>query len=388
MNLSRIAVVCQLAISGPPVLAVVLAETLKSFRPLILKASAVLISPCMASMILAEEASPTEMPSQLKLTETLEMGSSWQDLKRMLPQLGEAEHLIPSAKNLTSASDTFSIHGIPFSARFEFDDGKLYGWGASASNKDTGQAIAVADRLLAHFEERLGPSVREVGLPFEHDGPRDSVSTGFLWNVKGREFSLSLDFQPGSARVSFGAYHALVVSGNYFIADPFHPLRGLLGGRSERTLREVEVVGSPGAAEKLHVLTKLHERGVTGSRPKRARGLADFGQTIELFGGKFIREEDRKPCLRLEWFRVRFPITLWRKAKDGTAYAEVHFSMKSLFPEGIELEGKAVDLKAYEEWDSSQRLSPPRGIEDRDGEQADSGNTTSATKASTHSKPE
>jgi hypothetical protein len=191
--------------------------------------------------------------------------------------------------------------------------------------------------------------------------------------VKGKEFSLSLSFQTGSANVAFGAYSAIMVSGDYYVADPLHPLRGLLGGRNSKGPQQIEIVGPPGARDKLHVLIKLHERGVTGSRPKRARGLADFGQTIQLFGGKFTREEDARKCLGLEWFRVGFPLTIWRKAKDGTPYAEVHFGMKSIFPDGIEFEGKTLDLKVFEEWNSSLRLGPPNSSDCRNGSPADAG---------------
>jgi hypothetical protein len=306
------------------------------------------------------------------------MEVSWQELKQILPNLGKSEHLIPSAENLTCASDSFTLLDVPFVIRFEFDEEKLYGWGARASSVDPKNAIALADLLLATFEKRLGPSVREVHLPFEHDGPRNSLSTNYLWHVNDREFSLSLDLQPESGSVGFGAYHAIMIGGNSYIADPHNPLRGLLCGRLDRKPYPVEIVSDPGAREKLHVLSKLHERGVTGSRPKRARGLADFGQTLDLFGGKFTRDEDAQRCLRLEWFRVEFPLTIWRQATDGTRYAEVHFSMKSLFPSGIEFEGKALDLKVYEEWNSSVRLHPPNRLEGRKGGLDDTGQPATA----------
>ena len=329
---------------------------------------ALMISFFMPSIVCAQGNEPSTMPPHLGLAESLEMDLSWEALKQILPNLGKSEHLIPNAENLTSASDSFTLLDVPFSIRFEFDEERLYGWGARATSLDPKNAIALADLLLATFEKRLGPSFREVYMPFEHDGPRNSVSTNYLWHVNDREFSLSLDLQPESGSVGFGSNHAIMIGGNYYIADPLNPLRGLLCGRLERKPYPVEIVSDPGTREKLHVLSKLHERGVTGSRPKRAHGLADFGQTIDLFGGKFTREEDAQRCLRLEWFRVGFPLTIWRQATDGTRYAEVHFSMSSLFSNGIEFEGKALDLKVFEEWNSSVRLYPPHRLDSRKGE--------------------
>lgn len=330
---------------------------------------ALIISFSLPTIVCAQGNERLKMPPHLGLAESLEMDLSWEELRQILPNLGKSEHLIPNADNLTSASDSFTLLDVPFLIRFEFDEGKLYGWGARATSLDPKNAIALADLLLAAFEKRLGPSVREVYLPFEHDGPSNNLSTNYLWHVNAREFSLSLDLQPESGSVGFGSYHAIMIGGSYYIADPLNPLRGLLCGRLERKPYPVEIVSDPGAREKLYVLSKLHERGVTGSRPKRAHGLADFGQTLDLFGGKFTREEDSQRCLRLEWFNVEFPLTIWRQATDGTRYAEVHFCMSSLFPRGLEFEGKPIDLKVFEKWNSSVRLDPPHRLKNHKGEQ-------------------
>lgn len=322
-------------------------------KPLLL-----LIAVFTSPLLSAQEGDASKLPPHLWLAETLKTEISWNELKQTLPGIGKPEHMIPSAQNLSSATDTFTLLDVPFSIRFEFDDDKLYGWGARASNLDHKTAIALADFLLMRFEERFGASVRDVSLPFETDGPRDEVSTSYLWHVNHQDFSLSLSLRSKSASVGFGASQTIMVGGNYYIADPQGPERGLLCGRPERNPQRVEIVVDPGAREKLHVLRKLHEHGVTGARPQRSRGLADYGQTLDLFGGKFTREKDGQRCFRLEWFRVVFPVTIWRQAVDGSRYAEVHFNMGSLFPDGIEFEGKPIDLSVFEEWSSSVRQRP------------------------------
>ena len=320
----------------------------------------ILTSILSVQLLFAQEDSSSKWPPHLWLAETLEADITWEDLKKTLPNLGRQEGLFPEAPNLTHATDQLNLLDVPIAIRFEFYDGKLTGWSGDAFNLDHRTAIGLANDLLAKFEGRFGPSTREVWLPFETDGPQDEISTDYLWHINGREFALSLNLRPDSARVGFGAYHAILVTGSYYIADLHNPTHGLLCGVHERQPHEVEIVLNPGSREKLHVLRKLHERGITGARPKRARGLADFGQTIELFGGKFTREEDGQRCLRLEGFRVRFPVSIWRETADGSRYAEVHFNMKSLFPDGIEIEGKTLDLSVFEEWNSTirERLKP------------------------------
>lgn len=323
-----------------------------------MKALLILISISLVPLLLGQENDQSKLPPHLWFAETLRADISWNELKQMLPNLGQLERLIPDASNLTYATDKITLLDVPISIRYEFDEGRLNGWSGHAFKLDHRTAIGLANFLLSTFEERFGPSTREIWLPFETDGRRDEISTNYLWEINDREFSLSLKLQPESGQIGFGVHHAIMVGGNYYIADPHDPAHGLLCGRLETQPKEVEIVVDPGSREKLHVLRKLHERGVTGSRPKRAPGLGDFGQTLDLFGGKFTRKEDGQRCLRLEWFRVVFPITIWRKAADSSRYAEVHFNMKSLFPDGIDFEGKTLDLGVFEQWNSTVRQRP------------------------------
>ena len=300
----------------------------------------------------AQENDPPKLPAQIWFAETLKQEPTWDELKQLLPGLGPLEKYIPSAPHLGRATDQITLLDTPFTMDYSFTDGRLSGWGANASKLDHAKAIAVADFLLTTFQGRYGPAVREVYLPSESDGPRDEVGTNYLWNINGQEFAMSLNLRPGSASVGFSAYRTIMVSGNYFIADPQNPTRGLLGAREAANPEPFEIISDPGSRDKFHVLQKLRERGVTGTRPQRTRELADYGQTLDLFGGKSTREKDGQRCFRLEWFHVKFPVTIWRHANDGSRYAEVHFNMHSLFPNGIEFEGKAIDLKPFEDWSS------------------------------------
>lgn len=308
----------------------------------------------------AEDDAPPTLPPHVWFTETLKEDISWDELKQKLPGMGELKKYISNAPHLTQSREHIEVSGVPMVVSYAFNEERLYGWDARASGLDHARAIALADFLVPQFHDRFGPSTRINLLPSESDGPRDQISLQYLWNIKGREFALSLDLQPASSSLNFGGYRAIYVSGNHYIADADDPIRGILGGRNLTKPERVEIVTSTGLHNELHVLRMLHARGVTGSQPKRARELADFGQTLNLHGGRFTREEDGQRCLRLAWFRLHFPVTIWNVDQHGERHAEVHFSMKSLFPDGIEFEGKPLDLSAFEDWNSQIDRPRPR----------------------------
>ncbi len=325
-----------------------------------MKACPLLIAVFLCSAFFSRSEDAATEPANLWLAEKLEPGIAWAELKEKLPELKPPEPYLANAPNLTSARDSFFLNDIAIPVTFQFNDDKLYGWSSHFHDMDQKTAIGLTDFLLSQFQSRYGPATRNIGLPFEHDGRRDEVQTSYIWKINQWDFSIMLSFRPQSATLGFGAGRTIMVNGHYFIADPDTPLRGMARGRNQPEPQPVEIVGQAGSSMHLHVLKKLHERGVTGSTPSRAHGLADFGQTIDIHGGRFVREEDGMTCLRLSWFQVKFPITIWREGGEGIRHAEVHFGMQSLFPEGIEFEGETLDLGRFEGWWFPSNQRPPQ----------------------------
>ncbi|MFT5467941.1 MAG: hypothetical protein ACI8UO_003049 [Verrucomicrobiales bacterium] len=294
------------------------------------------------------DASP-ELPPHFTFAEKIQFGEGWEELKQLLPGISKPARFSPPIPDLTYAEQEIEVLGVSFPFQFRFSEGKLSGWSGNAHQLDHETAIGLTDFLVSKLEERFGPSTPTIKLPHETDGHGNQVYIHYLWTVNERELWLAFDFRAPDARVGFGSGRTISWSGNYFVGEPDKPGRGLLCGRHQLEPEEFLIVESPNARERFHVLKRLHECGVTGKTPRPARDFADFGQTLDLHGGKSLtRGEDGRRTFRLEWFRETFPLTIWRGAGEAR-YAEVHQSMKSLFPEGIEFEGEQLDLTIFED---------------------------------------
>ena len=108
------------------------------------------------------------------------------------------------------------------------------------------------------------------------------------------------------------------------------------------------------------LLDALLDRGCYGGSGTKA-GIP-WSQDILLEGeftsGELVTETGPdKPqtetyrLFRLKDLKLQFPLSIWRRPIEGPLgdppHLETHFSVNSLFPQGLELNGQAIDLKKH-----------------------------------------
>lgn len=283
-----------------------------------------------------------QLPRIVEVAEEIGFTETHEELEKLLPGIGALEPDIGEETQVVKGVQDFQ--GTNLDLRYSFQRGRLYGWSAGASGLSTEGAIKLADKLLPLLEQKFGPSVRDVGLPGESDGPRDQVFTSFSWKVNEIAVRLGLHLSGREGTVSIGSHR---LSG-----------RERLRVLSATTEVKVEVVSYHGARgvfkieegptnqEEVFVLLELIRLGIIGDLSDGPPMGPDFGQEIRSSGGR----NQKADTYSLHGFRLAFPVTVFRALPNGSKVATVHFGMDSLFPDGLRFQGKAVDLKRYEDW--------------------------------------
>jgi hypothetical protein len=264
-------------------------------------------------------------------------------LRELIPKLGDLQPDIGEENEVIK--DTFEFRGHKFELSYSFQGGRLYAWNAIAHELSLDAAIGLTDVLVPVFEKRFGPATESVLLPGEGDGPALQASTTFSWKVNGFPLTLQMGFSPTKCRVFFGSQRLGGNGGDILRVTSTSVLKvevvGHHGGWDEYRVEE-----DPSNETDVFVLLELARRGVFGTLSNDPLQPPDYGQQISASGGK----DPKAKTYRLEGFRVNFPITIFRTLPNESKVAETHFGMGSLFPEGLELGGKKIDLKRYEDW--------------------------------------
>lgn len=278
----------------------------------------------------------TEVP-RIKFTETRAQ------LKELIPGVGE---LRPDVGEETEiAKDSFEFRSHKFELSYNFQRGKLYAWSGTAEGLSLDTAISLTDALVPAFEERFGPAVESTLLPSEGDGPPLQTTTSFSWKVNDFPLTLQMAFSPDKCRVVFCSQRLGGNGGDILRMTNASDLKiEVVGHHGNRD--EFRVAEDSSNGEKVFVLQQLARLGVLGTLSNDPLLPPDYGQQISAAGGRSPKDK----TYRLEFFTVNFPITVFRTLPNGSKVAETHFSMISLFPEGLEFHGKKIDFKPYESW--------------------------------------
>lgn len=292
----------------------------------------------------------TDLPPLIKTVTAFDYTETHEKLKTLVPGLSEQKIDVGVAS--TEATATATLWGLSFGGEFNFAESGLISWGYSSLELDHAVAVAKLNTIIAELEALLGPARRAITLPGETDGPRDAITLSFEWLLNGRDFGFSCTQRAQKSTLGFGAQHLFCACGSYLLGDEKlqNPAGTIIGRKDSWT-----ATGITGYPEKCFVLQKLLERGVYG---KRSTGSPDYGQEIVLHGG---REKNSRE-FNVSWFKIRFPVTVTRVLPNHTRITETHFGMASLFPDGLQYNGKKVDLAQFEDWQSGvpESLKPAK----------------------------
>jgi hypothetical protein len=262
-------------------------------------------------------------------------------LKELVPGVGELQPDV--GDDCQVAKDTFEFHGQKFELDYKFQHGSLYAWNATADELSLKAAIGLTDALVPLFKERFGPETESILLPSEMDCSNLETSTTFSWMVNGFPLAVQMSFSPTKCRVYFGS-RQVVGSETLRITSTSVLKVEVVSYHGDRG--EYRVEEDPSNEKEVFVLRELARRGVLGTLSNDPLQPPDYGQQISAAGGR----DPKAKTYRLESFRVNFPITIFRTLPNESKVAETHFGMGSLFPEGLEFNGKKIDLKLYEDW--------------------------------------
>lgn len=310
-----------------------------------MKQSAFLALILSASSLIAEEIPQAPpLPAILSGLKDIDYTESSAAIRKLSAGIGEP--VVTAGEECTESKEKFTILGTEFSGEYDFQRDKFYAWGFRATKLERAKATELLNALVPAIEARFGRSVRQVTLPSESDGPPDEVTSSFQWKVTGQRLGLDFSHSAQGFSVSFGSQHAMggasslihLVDGN---ATPQAEILGRDGSRFRASLPE-----NPSNREALFILRELVRRGVTGTLANSPLQPPDYGQEIAIFGGR----NPEKKSFSVDWLKVKFPLSIERTLPNGSKVTEVHHGMGSLFPEGLSFEGKAIDLKALEEW--------------------------------------
>jgi len=296
-----------------------------------------------ACIFAAAQDSKSELPPLIRTVTAFDYTEDYEKLKALIPGLSEQK--IDAGVASTEAKSAATLWSLSFGGEFNFAEGRLISWGYSSLELEHADAVEKLNSIIAELESSLGPAQRAITLPGDSDGPRDEITLSFGWLVNGRDFGFSCRQRAKKSTLSFGAQHLFCPSGAYLLGDEkLKNLAGTIIGRKDTWT----ATGITGYGDKCFVLRKLLERGVYGKRPQYSAAYGDYGQEVVLHGGR----ENNSSEFNVSWFNVRFPVTITRVLPNASRFTETHFGMTSLFPDGLEYNGKKVDLTQFEDWQS------------------------------------
>lgn len=299
-----------------------------------------------SSLVAEEIPRGPQLPAILTGFKDIDYTESPAEIRKLSAGIGEPVQA--PGEECTESTEVFTILGTVFSGEYDFQRDKFYGWGFHAFNLEREKATALVNALVPAIEERFGPSLLHVSLPYEGDGPRDGVSSTFQWKVGGKSLSLGFSHSYQGFSVSIGSQHPMGESTDLLhLVKAEDPLKAEIL-KSDGTRFQSALIESPTNREVLFVLRELARRGVTGTLSNRPLLPPDYGQEIAAFGAS----SQGRDSFDLNGIRVKFPVSIERTLPNGSKVTEVHRGMRSIFPEGLSFEGKAVDLKVLEDWNT------------------------------------
>lgn len=148
-------------------------------------------------------AADTDLKHILALLGTLRTGDHYATVQKHLPNVG-ALHADAGDDN-TEALTQEKLGVVTLRGEFNFSRGRLVSHGFDTGNITHAQGHDLFLRCAKLLIELYGPAERSFLLPSEDDEPGDTLAIGMQWRLNGEQFSITLNYRPKTAAVSWGA---------------------------------------------------------------------------------------------------------------------------------------------------------------------------------------
>jgi hypothetical protein len=148
----------------------------------------------------------------LSLLGSIRMGSSYEDVKKLVPEMGELHPESEGDRDNTEANVKTMIDGIPLQAEFNFGQGRMVSHGfSSPESVPHEKAYQLMLKCIPILESLYGPSKRDISLPNDPEGdcpanPRMYLE--FHWVKNGNTFGFSLTDNGRDTTVGWGGQGA------------------------------------------------------------------------------------------------------------------------------------------------------------------------------------